>query len=212
VTADPWRPQFCADFTALAYGTPPIPGVKWYDSSRAGYPPAQLIVFDRVLMSAAHSGLAAAYMEVDMGAPVTRAGAVFRLSPGAYGGALALPLWAWSWANDTDWGKGVPDAAAHVVVTQQDWAYQVYRAGQLQHVAGGQFTAAWLPPNRPLRVEVRLDRDAGVAVLELPDGSAQTVTDPRVKLAAPFAVFESFQMDAATMGKAGIQMAWADTR
>lgn len=208
----PYRPQFLADFTMLPYGQPAIPGVKFYDTSRAGCEDARLMVYNRVLQSIGHHGLCGAYMEVDMGAPVTRAGALFRLQPGGYGGAFALPLWAWSWGNDTDWGRGVPDSPAHIVITQQDWAFQVYRAGQLQHVAGGQFAAAWLPPNVPLRMEVRLDRAAGVAVLELPDGSRRVITDERIRPPARFAVFESWRMNADAMGWAEILMAWADTR
>lgn len=206
-----YTPSFSADFTMLGYGVPEIPGLTFYDTSRAGLSDAHFIAYNQTLISVGNYGMCGAYAEENMGAPVTRIGVDFKISPGVYGGALALALWSHSWAGP-DYVTGVPDAPAHVVITLNDWAFQVFRNGVNIGVAQGTFNPP-LPPNMPLRADLRLDRWNGIAYLSLPNGQVVTINDARVKLAANYAVFESWRMNAsAGMGQAQIITAWSDTR
>lgn len=206
-------PSFFLDATMLGYGVPEIDGLAFYDSSRGGatsYQDAHFIAYNRTLISVGNSGLCAAYAEKNMGAPVTRIGTDFKISSGAYGGSVALALWSRTWGG-SDWASGVPDAPAHVVVNLNDWAFQIFQGNQSVGLAQGTFSPA-LPANMPLHIDVRLNRTSGVATLDLPNGQTATVTDSRIKLAANYAVFESWRMYAATQGQPQIISAWADTR
>lgn len=205
----PATPQFLADWTMLPYGPPSIPGLRLYDSGQATGSPAGLIVFDRALVSVAQGAYSAGYAEVNMGAPITRIGSTFKLTPGAYGGSICLAAWCWPWES---YPYIVPDAPVHVVINTDNWVYQIYDNNIMTTVRSGSFSTP-LPTDVPLRAEVRLDRAGGVAYLELPNGEVVNVWgEQRIKTPANFAVFESYQENAATMGKARILMSWADTR
>lgn len=209
MSAPDYRPSFYLDATMLPYGVPDVEGLVLYDSGRnAGYPDANFIAYNRTLISVGNTGVAAAYAEKSMGAPVTRIGVDFKIAPGSYGGSVALALWAWSGDGGGPW---VPDSPAHVVINLNDWAFQIFRNGQNIGVASGTFSPA-LPPNTPLRADIRINRSTGVATMDLPNGKTVTITDSRVKLAANFAVFESWRMYAESQGQPQIITAWADTR
>src|SRR3954451_3564012 len=105
---------FAADFTQQPYGAPADPRVVLYDNTRGASAAHPLTVINGGLQTQATAGLAAAYAQVDVGAPVTRIGAEFEFTGGTKrGGAIALPAWADSF--DATWPR-VPDSPAHLVL------------------------------------------------------------------------------------------------
>lgn len=198
-------PAFIADFTTQPDGPPADPRLVLYETSRGADPAQQLTVIDGALQTQATENLVGAYAEVDLGAPVTRIGAVFEFTGGTTrGGAIALPVWTRTFSDSQEF---VPDSPSHLVLAADWWGYGVYEDNHQVVLAQSRISPA-LPSNTVLRLDIELTGDT--ATLHLPNGTTAAVTDPRIAEPAQFATFESWQMDAATMARVRIEQAWAD--
>ena len=133
---------------------------------------------------------AATYLTTDVAGPVRRIGAAARFTGGANNGVIALLVTGAP--VPADGSAPAPSAAVHFVADAQGWSYGVWRAGDdAQDVlASGRYRT-------PITLgaasfEVRLDGDRATVIL--PDGTAVTVTDPRIAdNGGPVATWELYE-------------------
>lgn len=149
------------------------------------------------------------YTSASLGAPITTIGARWTFTPrGGTPGAMALlvsqqPLY--------------PGFPVHLVITPHLWTFGVWPPDR--PAPDGLHTLRWQDFGTPLeqdgkhvhqtQVELRGER----AVIDLPDGRQETVSDHRIAdWAGPFATFEISLQHGLTDSRIGFTEIWAESR
>lgn len=149
----------------------------------------------------------AAYIQVDLGAPVIEIGATIEF-PAANAGSAAfvLPLAPWSNGNFTNAGVHLVvqgDGAWHVSTWNGTAEAPIYYAGKLGALNDG--TAR--------KFVIELDRTASTLIVRFPDGSISPVISHAniAALTGNYAIWELFEPDTTTSTPARFHAIWAAT-
>lgn len=149
----------------------------------------------------------AAYIQADLGAPVTEIGATIEF-PAADAGSAAFVLPLAPWAPGSLTGAGVHfvvqgDGAWHISTWNGTTETPIYYAGKLGALNDG--TAR--------KFVVELDRTASTLIVRFPDGSVSpTIAHANIAaLTGSSAVWELFEPDTATSTPARFHAIWAAT-
>jgi hypothetical protein len=167
------------------------------------------------------AGMRAAYWNQDINivGDTKRIGATFKMSPNT--GDLFASVTFVFWATPRVMGPGmkVPNASVHLSVSANTWEYSIWENGVTEVLSrgtysGGPLKTDWNPSvagsGTLYRSEVLVVGDT--AYILLPDGSAHSVTDPRIgAIPANIACHELYRTKD-TSAYYAFQDVWADSR
>lgn len=119
------------------------------------------------------------YSQLDAGRQVSRLGASFSLSPfTTSGGSAAFVLW--SMPIEDSWPV-VPESPFHLVVQPTGYTFGVIENGELDVVKTGAFATSLVADGVAQHtLDAVIDGSNGIVYIVLPDGSVDTITDPRI--------------------------------
>lgn len=188
------------DFTNDSNGTPLTAdsGQAWtLTRNRPGADP--VVVSGRYVSNDTAAGASASYLTSQLSGGVVYMEAEWEFgSGGATNGQLAA-LVAWESALPSGQLAGSNRSPAHVIFTDDYWAYQTFDSGGGNATTIGSFTYAKSMSTQVQRVQIALDKDSGLAVVRAPDGKIATFEAAFISsLVAPHACAEIFYTAADT--------------
>jgi hypothetical protein len=166
------------------------------------------VVDSQLIHGAPFTPNAAGYLEARLPVPVRRIGAIASFHSGLPG-AIGLLSWANSLVASRANGPSgpLPNGSMHFTATNTNWIFSVWDAAKntTDTLLRGPLSLA--ADGTEYTFEVVRDRDT--VTVRLPDGTAQSVTDPRIaQWAGPWACWELYEFDA-TRTPATIDAIWA---
>ena len=181
-------------------------GQAWVHYPTSGNQTMQIVSGKLTNLTA--SGVAAGYIQYDLGAPVTRIGADFTLGPGSTdNGAFGMVTFKTPISSTT-----IPDANFHLIVTRLNWQLGKFVGNAFTLMAQGAFgTALAVDGTTVHHVDAVLN--GTTASILLPDGTAVSVTDAAIGTTpGHIACFERYALDAATDSKSAALAVWSDAQ
>lgn len=170
-------------------------------------------VIDGALTTAATSGAVAGYAEVELPAPVLRIGATVRFTPKTEDGGLAALV---IWKTDHITGGPIPDSPLHLKLSPYNISVDVWDSGVGPTLIGSE---TFLPPIPALELDGTTEYSVDVRIIDdtieayVSNGVTLVASHPKVaEHAGPWACWETYALNAATMTRAEFVEVWADTR
>lgn len=143
------------------------------------------------------NGVAGGYATVQLSDAVTRYGASFYFDAAtANTGVATIAVMESEIGASLAGGFGVPRSPGHLQINPTSWSFQVFRTtgGAPVNLGGANFATPLTADGATLySAEVVLDKIQGTAYITLPDGTAVTISDPAITLAARYVFWEPYR-------------------
>lgn len=173
------------------------------------------VIIGGKISSATSTGPSASYTQAQLTDNVSRIGARWTIASGSTTpGTIGIIAWADDYSQHQLPSPIVPDSICHLAISSTGWTYStVDTSGTFHTAASGTFDTALVADGTTVHTaEVVIDRENGVAYVQLPDGTTATVTDTRIKtLNSTWAVVEEYRGNSTT-SLVGILEWWADSQ
>lgn len=181
----------------------------------ASAPAPLMVVNGEIVHTPSPSANSAGYLQVDLGAPITRIGAEVAWPANNAGTAVTLVV------PFTPWSSGVvTDAGLHITI----YANGIWANEYLAPAAGGGITRTAYASNAThgrfgyvgdgvfRDFEVILDREHNRIAVRFPDGSISTHACPYLQYCGNYAIWELFESAGGATQPAKFRKIWADTK
>lgn len=160
-----------------------------------------------VLTNAATSGQQAGYANFceNTGQNIQRLGATWKFTSIGAGLNGAATLITWKTQPITT--AAAPNSGCHLAMGRTSWVYgKILNGNPVTTIASGSYS---LSAGVPLSAQVVFDYANSRAIVTLPDGTVQTITDSDIAAqAGPWTTVEAFQNDAAADDRTGFFKSW----